>query len=283
MIELDFHTHVFPQSTLEGRARLVESDAWFGALYADARRRLTTVDDLLEDMTAGGVGRSVALSFPHRDPGLLTEANASLAAASINSQGRVAGFGMVDPASRTLEADVARIAALGLSGIGEINADAQGFDLEGPELPGLAGLAAEAGLPLLIHASEPAGHDYPGKGTATPDRLWRFLERAPVNLTLVLAHLGGGLAFYAHMPEVRRRLDRVYFDTAALPFLYDAAAVRAAGDAAGFDRILFGSDYPLLAPGRVAAMVLESLPDEHVGAVLGGTGLALIEGRQYNP
>ena len=37
------------------------------------------------------------------------------------------------------------------------------------------------------------------------------------------AHWGGGLPFYALMPEVEDSLSNVYFDSAASPFLYDAS------------------------------------------------------------
>ena len=46
--------------------------------------------------------------------------------------------------------------------------------------------------------------------------------------------------------EVKGVLQNVWFDTAASPFLYQPEMYRVAGEAVGFDKILFGSDFPLL-------------------------------------
>ena len=53
------------------------------------------------------------------------------------------------------------------------------------------------------------------------------------------------------MPEVAAALSNVWYDTAALPYLYRADAVAAAAITADPQRILFGSDYPLLRQRRV--------------------------------
>jgi predicted TIM-barrel fold metal-dependent hydrolase len=39
-------------------------------------------------------------------------------------------------------------------------------------------------------------------------------------------------------------------DTAASPFLYTPEVYRVAGELIGFDKILFGSDFPLIPPER---------------------------------
>ncbi len=73
-------------------------------------------------------------------------------------------------------------------------------------------------LILLTHASEPVGHLYAGKGDCTPDVLYSLAVRFP-ELTIICAHWGGGLPFYALMPEVKKPLGQVYFDSAASPYL----------------------------------------------------------------
>ena len=68
---------------------------------------------------------------------------------------------------------------------------------------------------------------------------------------IVLAHWGGGLFFFNLLKkEVKEQLRNVYFDTAASPFLYDPEIYRIAIQLVGAEKILFGSDYPLLAPVR---------------------------------
>ena len=53
------------------------------------------------------------------------------------------------------------------------------------------------------------------------------------------------------MPEVKETLRNVYFDTAASPFLYTADVFSTVERLVGADKILFGSDYPLLRPRRL--------------------------------
>jgi hypothetical protein len=67
---------------------------------------------------------------------------------------------------------------------------------------------------------------------------------------MILAHWGGGFFFYELMPEVARAAADVFYDTAASPFLYRPLIYSLALKIVGPDRILFGSDYPLLPPGR---------------------------------
>jgi len=50
--------------------------------------------------------------------------------------------------------------------------------------------------------------------------------------------------------DVKESLKNIYFDTAASPYLYDAAIYRIAIGLIGADKILFGTDFPLLPPAR---------------------------------
>ena len=62
--------------------------------------------------------------------------------------------------------------------------------------------------------------------------------------------MGGGTFLYEAMPELRQVLADVYYDTSAVPYLYDAGIYRAAEATAGAHKLLFGSDYALLSPAR---------------------------------
>ncbi len=131
-------------------------------------------------------------------------------------------------------------------------------------------------LILLMHTSEPVGHDYPGKGDITPDRLYPLFTAFP-DLTAVCAHWGGGLPFYALMPEVKQAMKNVYFDTAASPLLYSPQIYSQVAQLVGADRILFGSDYPLLAPARLLKEINSAdLPDEAKSLILHGNARRLL-------
>ena len=58
--------------------------------------------------------------------------------------------------------------------------------------------------------------------------------------------------------EVKQSLKNVYFDTAASPYLYDAQIYQIAAKIIGVDKILFGSDYPLLPPTRYLSEMAEA-------------------------
>lgn len=247
---VDAHTHAFPPEWVANRVNHCRRDRWFGDLYEAPSTKMIDAVELMSAMDAAGVPQAIVCGWPWLDPGLCREHNEYLAAASRASNGRLAWLGIVAPASSDAAAETERCLALGACGIGEVNADAQGVDIAQPEL--LADVAAAliaAGRPLLLHASEPVGHRYPGKGTATPDRLLSFLAGNP-DLQVVLAHWGGGLPFYELMPEVAMLTGNVVYDTAASSYLYRPRVFRTVLDITGGERVLWASDHPVLGMSR---------------------------------
>lgn len=272
---IDAHVHVLPERMRATRAELARADPWFAACHR-GDRAIATVDDLLRAMDASGIDRAVCFGWPFADPPLCAEVNDHLAEVQRRHADRLTCFATVNPGRAGAIDELGRVRELGLRGAGELNSDAQGFDLDSPQVDELAAASAELGMPWTLHCSEPVGHSYAGKGTATPDRVARFAMRNP-KLTLVCAHLGGGLPFYAHMPEVRDLCRRLWFDTAAGPLLYSPSAYRAVVDLCGADRLLFGSDHPLLRAGRyVEAFATAGLTDAERRAVMGESAAALL-------
>ena len=100
-------------------------------------------------------------------------------------------------------------------------------------------------------------------------------ERFP-DVRWVFAHWGGGLPFYALMPEVKEALANVYFDSAVSPFLYDARVFDVAARVLGAGQILFGSDFPLLPASRVMEQARSMLDIPTAQAVLGGNAARLL-------
>ena len=119
-----------------------------------------------------------------------------------------------------------------------------------PALDPIMELCRDRGCPVLIHTNEPVGHKYPGKSPMTLQQIFNLAERYRDN-SIVLAHWGGGIFFFNLMKkEVREGLQNIHFDTAASPFLYEPEVYSLAVQLAGLDKILFGSDYPLIEPKR---------------------------------
>ena len=275
---VDFHTHILPDDFRSGRDRILAADETFRAMFSDPRCRTASAGDLIAEMDRSGVDRAVALGYGWTDREVARLANDYALEAAARHPGRIVPFCCVNPAwGRGAVAEVERCAAEGARGIGELHADTQGFDPSDEALLRPLMAAAEAlGLIVTIHASEPVGHQYPGKGTTTPSVLMPMVQSFP-SVKFVLAHWGGGLPFYSLMPEVRDSLRNVYFDSAASPFLYDATVFGVAAQAAGPDRILFGSDYPLLTQRRVLQQARDGgLSPEDGAAALGGNAVRLL-------
>jgi predicted TIM-barrel fold metal-dependent hydrolase len=110
-------------------------------------------------------------------------------------------------------------------------------------------LMENLGIPILLHTNERLGHSYPGKGMTPVERFYEIVLAFP-QLSIVLAHWGGGLLFYELMPEVAKRMVNVYYDTAASPFLYSKRIYPVASEIVGAKKILFGTDFPLIPPRR---------------------------------
>ena len=249
---VDFHCHALPPGFAERHDELSAKDRTYAALFPKPGGRIAGVDALLQEMDTAGVDRAVVMGFGWTDQEVAKQANDYLLGAGRAHSDRITALGSVNPAwGEAAVVEAKRCLDGGVAGIGELHADTQGFDItDGDALSPLMELLRVRGVPVVVHASEPVGHQYPGKGIATPERLLKFVANFPEN-RMVLAHLGGGLPFYAAMPEVGAALQNVWYDTAALPYLYRAEAAAAAALTAGPERILFGSDWPLLGQRRV--------------------------------
>ena len=268
---VDAHTHLFPPEFVASRERLQAKDPWFGHAFGSPRAKMAGEAELLASMERAGYAMSVVVGWPWSDQGLCREHNAFLADVARRHPDRIAWLGIVNPVQRDAEREIAFCVEHGASGFGELNADAQGFDWASPAAIARAFEAIrEVNLPALIHASEPVGHGYPGKGRATPDRLLLSLEAFP-EIRFVAAHWGGGLPFYELMPEVRELTRNVVYDSAASTYLYDFAIFPLMARLVGAERILFGSDYPVLGQRRFLDRVLAAgLPDDALPDVLAG-------------
>ena len=275
---VDSHCHILPPDFGSRHLELTARDATYAALFPKPGGRFADAESLLRDLDAAGVDRAVAMGFGWTDPDIAKEANDYLIQAAARHPDRITAFASVNPAWGTQAVgEAARSLDAGASGIGEIHADTQGFDIANADaMEPLMTLLRSRDAPIVVHASEPVGHQYPGKGSTTPPDLLQLAVNFPEN-RMVFAHLGGGLPFYAAMPEVADALRNVWYDTAALPFLYRPSAIAAAALTAGPDRILFGTDYPLLAHRRVIDYVRSvGLPQCYLDAIMGGNASFLV-------
>ena len=275
---IDFHTHVFSPRIKKNRSEYINSDPCFAILYSEKSAKLATADELIASMDKAGIDISVIVNISWITHELCVETNDYILESIARYPKRLVGFCSVQPNSYDAAvAEIERCAQGGIRGVGEMRPDIQFFDLRNEEVTKpFIEVIRKHKLILLTHASEPVGHNYPGKGDVTPDILYPLITSFP-DLTIVCAHWGGGLPFYALMPEVKQAMNNVFFDTAASPLLYSPQVYTQVIQLVGADKILFGSDYPLLAQSRLLneIMSLDS-PEETKQLILSGNAQRLL-------
>jgi len=269
MSKIDFHVHVTPPEIAEHWQKYAGKEPYFSLLSQSPRNKFASAEDVVAMLDESGFDKAVVFGFAFMDMGLCRLVNDYVIDSVRRFPGRLIGFMSVSPNEAGMEKEIDRCHSAGLMGVGEMFPEGQGVSIDDPEQTrALCGACLERNLPLILHANEPVGHHYPGKTAVGLRQLERFIENSG-GLRIVLAHWGGGMMFYESMPEMREKLRNVYYDTAATPFLYDEGIYRAALVLGLWEKILFGSDYPLLPPSRYLPS-LAILPPPIRDRILGG-------------
>ena len=275
---IDFHTHIFPPWIEERRYEYLKRDSCFSLLYSQPKAKLVTAEELIASMDEAKIDFSVVLNIGWVSHELCVETNDYILDSISRYPDRLIGFCSIQPkAGDAAIIELERCTKAGARGIGEMRSDVQGFDLADKTImKPLVDAAMKHNLIFLTHSSEPVGHQYIGKGSITPDVLYSFILSFP-DLKLVCAHWGGGLPFYALMPEVAKVLTNVFFDTAATVFLYQPQIFPQVSEIIGSDKILFGSDYPLISQSRIMAQIQSlELAKRDKTKILGGNAQKIL-------
>jgi len=274
---IDAHAHIFPDRVRKDPAAYGERDPSFRLVYVKGKARMTGAEEHLKAMDEAGVERAVICSFPWRDMDLARESNDYVMDCLHRWPARFIGMCCVNPAAgEAALKEARRCLEGGMRGLGELHGEPQGFDPGDLDLfRPLVGLAAEHGVPIMVHVNEPVGHKYIGKGRVSPYAVYPLITEFP-QVDWILPHWGGGLFIYELMPEVAEACRRVYYDSAASPFLYRPDIYRIAPMVADPSRILYGTDFPLLGYERTLGdLERAGLEGELKDAVLGGNAARL--------
>lgn len=226
-VKTDIHVHLIPPSlAAQAGTPAVEPEA----LEAQCRR-------------SGGAERAVIQGWPFRDMEDCRTQNQAALQARRARPDFFRCFCVVSPAAgEAALAEAESCLDAGCSGVGELDPVRQGFSLENPVFQKLCALCEERGRVLCLHMDMSVGREG-GGGTVLPADCLRLIEAHP-NLRLLLPHYGGGLPFYALMPEVARKLENVWFDAAPDGFALLPRAADCARLCLGANRLLFGSHRP---------------------------------------
>lgn len=269
---IDVHTHIFPPDIIGRRDLFFRDEPAFQLLYGPPDSKMASAETLIQSMDENGVERSVVFGFPWLSAELLARHNGYVLEAAAKFPDRLLPLACLDLFSPQCAAEAEKLHIAGVRGFGELAVYAAGGNM-GRVLDNfkqIAALCREKELVLLVHANEPVGHQYPGKAPFGLE-FYYSMAKAAAGATLIFAHWGGGLFFFELLKKQAPGLFAdIYYDTAASPFVYRPDIYKVATQLAGHERILFGSDYPLISPKRYFAEVRQSgIPDLHIDAILG--------------
>lgn len=250
---IDFHGHILPAEAYENPLAFAEGEPYFG--YAMINSPAKGVEKLwqgyeeaLKVMDQNGVGQLLIQGWPLvQYENCWRQNNATLAAMEAYPQ-RFMGFCIVNPKDNiNALREVERCAAAGMKGVGELDPVGQGFSLDDDDFLRLCDLCIELNLPISLHVDKPIGPFYHGK-SVMPLQQYINLAQAKPLLKIILAHWGGGLPFYELMPDLRKSLTNVYYDTAGSPVDNVPGIIAPTVEIIGHEKLLFGSNFPLLEP-----------------------------------
>lgn len=249
---IDSHVHIFSEKIKQDRSGYFDNEPEFKLLYNSPKAKIITINELIESMDKYQVDISIICGFPWRSPEFTRQNNDTIIESVQKYPDRIKGLACFDAAWGGAADEARRCIDAGLCGAGELAFYLSGIDKEALTFldPVMAVLRDKGNLPCMIHTNEPLGHKYPGKTPVTLEQIYTLAKTFPDN-KIILAHWGGGILFYNIMKkETKTVLKNIWYDTAASPFLYDPQIYDIAADAGVADKVLFGTDFPLLTPDR---------------------------------
>jgi uncharacterized protein len=241
-------------------------------LGLDEDGRSLTLTQLLALLDAAGARRACVfpLHDPDRHPAYSLPNDRVLAWAG-ESDHRLVPFCRLDPAEAPL-AEAERSLAAGARGI-KLHPRAQDFVFDGAEIDAVFALAAEARVPILIHA----GRGLPPLADGLSDLALRHPD-----VVLILAH--GAICDQGILTSRLADHPGVLYDISCF-FPIDVIELFARVPA---ERIVFASDPPYGLPATSLYLALRvarqaGLDESAVRGLLGGTMAALLDGRGLPP
>jgi predicted TIM-barrel fold metal-dependent hydrolase len=226
---VDVHTHIYPDKIA------AKAVAGVGDFYHLKMAGKGTVDGLFEALEGSGITHSIVHSVA-LTPKQVESIN-NFIAKQCQLHPNLIGFATMHQDFEDIAAEVERVIDLGLKGF-KLHPDSQGVNLDDPRLMRLYELI-EGRLPIIFHTGD-YRYDF-----SSPQRLIRVLHEFP-QLTVNAAHYGGwsipnlALEYLEH--------ENCFLDISSSTMYLGRRRSRELIEAYGFDRILFGADYPMWNP-----------------------------------
>ena len=181
---------------------------------------------------------------------------------------RLLPYAAPDPnqGERAVAEEMQRCFDAGARGV-KLHTQLAGYPFDGPAYAPAFTLAGEHRLPLISH------------GTGAPETL-RRVARAYPNAHFVVAHAGAGIsASSLELAKVAREEPNVYLDLTSSVGRF--GAFESMVEAAGADKLTYGSDMPwMCASHQIGRVLLARIPEDAKRRIVGGNLAALLATRR---
>ena len=251
-VRMDAHVHYTPPAMRDNLEAYAEVEPYWGLLVApggDQRSLQGWADpeQMAADMDQAGLEQVVLVGEAQTRHENCVERNNVGLELMRRWPTRVQAFAVVQPLEGEKAIDeLKRCVDGGMRGMGEMGHYSGMYRFDSPAFLRVVEACIRLNIPINLHSNEEVGHFYLGKSIIPLRDYYRLICRYP-EMKLIMAHWGGGLFFYEIMPEVRRNLKNVSYDTAGGPLIFPTRAIfETALHILDHRKILYGSDYPLL-------------------------------------
>jgi uncharacterized protein len=222
-------------------------------------------DKIIHAMDAGGIDRSCLFNIFHPDG---TTGNDQTAAFVSQHPDRFIGFAYVSPLMpERMVAELERaIDVLNFSAI-KIYPPYVPWPMDEPVWDPIYQLANERGLAVITHTGS--------EETCWPVLVGKVAARFP-DANFVIGHSGNAEPYRTQAIEAAQQYENVYLETCST--FREPGVVERLVNEAGADRVLFGSDVPLMDPRtQLGKIITADITDDQKRLVLGANARRLLK------
>ncbi len=241
---LDAHCHVFPDAIAE---RGTQAVARF--YEKDTPPQTASLAKVLESQREAGIELTVLCSAATA-PSQVRHINEFMARCAELSGGRCLALGTLHPDSEDIAGDIDHLLSLGLLGV-KFHPDMQGFALNAEKTMAVYE-AADGRLPFLLHTGD-RRFNY-----SNPEQLIPVLQAFP-ETRFIGAHMADQIDPLGSAAFLAGKYDNLWVDLSSVCCFFGPERLYQVICAYGADRVLFGTDFPMLSP-REEVEIFRALP-----------------------
>lgn len=249
---IDWHTHAFDQQIFlhpQSFADHYKEVYWKGLMKLGRTSSLQTwptLSERLSDMNKAKIKKAVLLGWYWENPESCKRQNQYYSEILRKYPNRFQAFAALAPqaGSYWMVEELKRCEQWGFSGVGELCPQVQKYNFLDHQHRKWIEWLQEKKWWINFHVTDPFVSQS-AKFVSTP--LIDFIDFADCypELKIILSHLGGLLCFYEHNPQIKNILKNTYYDTAAIPLLYNPSVYKSIQQMEIWSKIIFGTDYPM--------------------------------------